>query len=415
MDRKYFTSPSMEDCMEHCSRYWGKGEGCYGVVWRDDNKCWIRNSNTSVKGVTPSTDGTHSALILPKTYEALDTSCPGTDLSTHTVDGIPGLGYTLHCNKVINNFDTCWSGYPKPCWDQQHVDGAFVGFFHTKTLDECVKICTDQSPLCKGVSWNPDYSIGFANCWPKTGYADNNIITPGKIDGIIHSVTITSLDLPNNKCPDSKTYSTTSNHNFDINCGQINDGTNITNVHMQNITSCMDTCATTDKCVGVVFDGTLQDGFKNCYLKNTTSTISDRANMTFALLSGSSIPSSSPSPSSSSTPGNSGSGNGNANTDAPSDSSDSSSKAWIAGPVVGGLVGLAIITGALFWWRRRKNAAADEKHAYAEAPAYSPGVGPNGTPRTYQYVSEADPASTRNELPATTKYAHRVGEVHEAP
>ncbi|KAL1653170.1 hypothetical protein SLS61_004416 [Didymella pomorum] len=157
MDIKYFTSPSMADCMEHCSRYWGNGEGCYGVVWREDNKCWIRDGNTTVSGVVASTDGTHSALVASNTYENIDTSCPDNDLSTHTIDGLPGLGYTLQCNKVIGGFDTCWSGYPKPCWDTQHVEGAFIGFYHAKTLAECVRICADQSPLCKGVSWNPDY------------------------------------------------------------------------------------------------------------------------------------------------------------------------------------------------------------------------------------------------------------------
>ncbi|KAJ8107374.1 hypothetical protein OPT61_g8917 [Boeremia exigua] len=356
MERKWFTSPSMADCMEHCSRYWGDGEGCYGVVWREDNKCWIRNSKTSVAGIKPSTDGTHSALIASDTYATLDTACPGTDLSTHTIDDVAGLGYTLHCDKVISGFDACWSGYPKPCWDSQHVDGVFVGFYHTKTLEECVRICTDQSPLCKAVSWNPDYSIGFANCWPKTGWDDNSIAAPSGKMGVLHTVTITSFDPVDNKCPSTSTYSTTNNNNFDIHCGQVNEGTNITRIHTQNVTSCMDSCATTDKCVGVVFDSTLQDGFKNCYLKNTTSTISDKTSVTYAALSGSTIPSSS----STSTP------NDPASEDTNSDnsSSGSGSNAWIAGPVVGGVIGLAIIAGAAFWWNRRKAraAAAGEKH-----------------------------------------------------
>lgn len=410
MDIKWFPSPSMADCMEHCSRYWGKSEGCYGVVWREDNKCWIRNSNTTVSSIKASTDGTHSALVASNTYDKIDTTCPDVDLSTHTLDAVPGLGYTVQCNKVIGGFDTCWSGYPKPCWDVQHVEGAFVGFYHTKTLEECVRICVDQSPLCKGVSWNPDYSIGFANCWPKTGFSDNAISTPPTKDGVLHSVTITSLDLPDTDCPSSKTYSTTDNNNFDIHCGQLNEGTNITSIHTQNITSCMDSCATTEKCVGVVFDSTLQNGFKNCYLQNTTSTTSNKASATFAALSGSNIPTSSLSPSS---------------TPSPSSSSSSSppSKAWIAGPVVGGLVGLAIIFGATFWWRRRRqtaNTAGAEKDAgghYSVAPVQSPSLGPHSAPQQTGRFYEIDAAAARNELPETTKYAHRTGEgeVHEAP
>lgn len=403
----------MADCMEHCSRYWGNGEGCYGVVWRGDNKCWIRDSNTTVSSIVDSTENIHSALIVSSTYEKIDPSCPGTDLSTHTIDDLPGLGYTLQCNKVISEFDTCWSGYPKPCWDTQHVEGVFIGFYHTKTLEECVRICADQSPLCKGVSWNPDYSIGFANCWPKTGWSDNTLVTPSTKDGVIHSVTITSFDRVDASCPSDTTYSTTSNHNFDIHCGQLNEGTNITQIHTQNITACMDSCATTNSCVGVVFDSILQNGFNNCYLQNTTSTVSEKASATFAALSGSSIPSSSTSSTPSTTP-SSGS------------SSGSGSSAWIAGPVVGGLAGLAIILGAVFWWRRRNNTAtAAEKHEgvqYNVAPTYSPALLPRSTSQHSGYydahvLSEADPAATRSEMPATTKYAHRTGEgeVHEVP
>lgn len=401
----------MVDCLEHCSRYWGGGEGCFGVVWREDQKCWIRNSNTSVSGLKDATDGTHSALIASSTYAKIDTACPGTDLSTHTVEGVTGLGYTLHCGKVISGFDMCWSGYPKPCWDTQHVDGAFVGFYHAKTLDECIRICTDQSPLCKGVSWNPDYSIGFANCWPKTGSDENSLISPDTKLGVVHSVAITSFDSVDDNCPSSNTYSTTDNNNFEIHCGQVNDGTNITRIHTQNVTSCMDSCATTDKCVGVVFDSTLQDGFRNCYLKNTTSTISNKASATYAALAGSSIPSSS----STSAPNNPES---SSSSDPSSSSSSGKSQAWIAGPVIGGVVGLAIVAGVAFWWRRRRgySAAPTEKHEdvqYNHVPAYNPGMQPLGT----LPVSEVDAVAARNELPATTKYAHRTGEgeLHEAP
>ncbi|KZM20546.1 uncharacterized protein EKO05_0011108 [Ascochyta rabiei] len=409
-----FASPSMADCMEHCSRYWGDSEGCYGIVWREDNKCWIRNSTTSVAGVKDSTDGTHSALVAPNTYAKISTTCPEADLSTHTLDGVPGLGYTVHCNKVIDStFDTCWSGYPKPCWDAQHLDGHFIGFYHTETLEECVRICTDQSPLCKAVSWNPGYEIGFANCWPKSGFSDNDMSTPSTKNGILHTVTITSFDSVDADCPSSQDYTARGNTNFKIHCGQLNEGTNITSIHTQNITSCMDSCATTDKCVGVVFDSTLQNGFSNCYLQNTTSTISNKASATFAALSGSSVPSSS----SSSTPGNPN----------PSPSDDSGSKAWIAGPVVGGLAGLAIIGGAIFLWRRRKNAQnihseGNSGGPYDAAPAYSPVVTPHGAPQHTGYydahpMSEADGTAVRTELPETTKYAHRTGEgeVHEAP
>ncbi|KAL2824241.1 hypothetical protein BDW59DRAFT_162577 [Aspergillus cavernicola] len=52
-----------------------------------------------------------------------------------------------------------------------------------------------------------------------------------------------------------------------------------------------------------------------------------------------------------------------------SDSGDGSgsSKAWIAGPVVGGLVGLVLIAGAVWFWLRRRRRQTPEKPAGDEA------------------------------------------------
>ncbi|KAF1361047.1 hypothetical protein EJ07DRAFT_164649 [Lizonia empirigonia] len=302
LDMKYFTSPSMADCMEHCSRYWGDGEGCYSVVWREDNKCWIRNSNTTVNGVVDSSDGTHSALVAANTYDKIST--------------------TLQCDKFIGG---------------NHAGiRHFIDFFHATTLEECVRICVDQSPLCKGVSWNPGYEIGFANCWPKTGFSDNDLSTPPTKDGVLHSVTITSFDRVDANCRSSNTYAATNNNNnFEIHCGQLNEGTNITSIHTQNITSCMDS----------------------------------------------------------------------------SNSNSSSSKSWIAGPVLGSLAFILLVSGALFLYRRRTHARPPfaDKHP-SGYDARAPYLGAHGAG-----ASEVDGAAARSELPASTKYAMRAGEVHEVP
>ena len=76
------------------------------------------------------------------------------------------------------------------------------------------------------------------------------------------------------------------------------------------------------------------------------------------------------------------------------------------------------------WWRRRKgNAEVGEKHdgvQYDTVPGYSPGQNPYGAEQQTAYahpMNEADPGAVRNELPETTKYAHRSGHegLHEAP
>lgn len=406
-----------EDCMELCSRYWGNGEGCFGMVFvAASNECWIRNSNTSTANFEAK-EGHFSALLTSNDeMTGYATACPNTDLSVNTLSGIDGLEYTTHCGKVINQQDLCFSGYP--CLDQP-----YYGFHHTETLEECLRVCVSSHPLCRAVSWNPGLQIGFANCWLKTGFPSDAIVDPRTNMGVLHSATITQIDPVDRNCPSSNTYAAAGNKNFDIHCGQLNQGSNITSVHTQNVTACMDACAASDqKCVGILFDSTLAGGFNNCYLQNTTSVISDQASATYAVLSNAALPSSSASP---------GSGSGSGSSSGGSSSSSSSSKAWIAGPVVGGLGGLAIIGAALFFWRRRKaNRAVGGAHApvekhengpggYGPAPAYSPGVHHDGAgmgfggaaataPQQSYYdapASEMDGRMT-NELPASTKYAH---------
>lgn len=398
-----FTSPSMKDCMDHCSRYWNTavGEGCFGVVWIEkDGECWIRNSTTSAKPLTPEA-GTHSALVVKGNMDGFDTTCPGQDQSVNTLSGIDGLKYTLNCGKVISGFDVCFSGYNSACWDTP-----YKGYYHTKTLDECLRICVDQHPLCKGVSWSADLAIGFANCWPKTGFPDGGLPSPGAKQGVIHSATITQLDSIDRSCPSNKNYKVQgTNKNFEVHCNQLNAGTNMTSLHTQNITSCMDACAKNNQgCIGVVFDSALTSGFKNCYLQNSTNTISDNPSATYAAL----------------TSGSTGSGGGSGSG---SNDSGSSSKAWIAGPVLGGIAAIGLIAFAIFWFRRRKaqqgSAGPVEKDGhefghYGPAPAYSPGGhDPRGQAQYFDNSPMHAPVTelsgnshAANELPASTKYAH---------
>ncbi|KAF2124967.1 hypothetical protein P153DRAFT_349095 [Dothidotthia symphoricarpi CBS 119687] len=405
----FFTSPSMQDCMEHCSRFWGKSEGCFGIVWvAQSSECWIRNSTVSTAGLIPLEDN-YSALVVAGEMDPGSTDCPADDGSTHTLDGIPGLAYTVNCGKVIDGQDACFSGYNE-CWVSPYKN-----YFHTETLDACVRICVDQHPLCKAVSWNPGLEIGFANCWLKTDFSSAKLITPPADYGVMHTATITSIDRIDTTCPTKTSYTAPNKKIFDINCGQSNAGSNITNIHSQNITSCMDACAASDKsCIGIVFDSSLQFGYNNCALQSTSNIVTTQSQATYAALSSETAAST------------------------PSSSTSSGSKAWIAGPVIGGIAALALLAFALLWWRRRKAKKAPyvQKDApppatgpvYTAAPAYSP-TGSTAPPLQQQGgyydaplpvpqplpASEMSEGRERNELPASTKYAGKGGVPQELP
>jgi hypothetical protein len=110
------------------------------------------------------------------------------------------MKYTMRCDKVVLAAGTCWD----------EVDDCLVppfrGFYHTETFDECLKICVEQHPLCRAISWNPGPEIGFANCWPKTDFNDSSLIDSSPNDGTFHSATITQIDQIDTKCPESSSY-----------------------------------------------------------------------------------------------------------------------------------------------------------------------------------------------------------------
>jgi hypothetical protein len=98
----------------------------------------------------------------------------------------------------------------------------------------------------------------------------------------------------------------------------------------------MDACASIKlNCVGAQFDSSLAGGYNNCYLQNTTNVVMQLASATYAAVSNiQQVP-----PNSTNTEGK----------------GRSSSKAWIAGPVVGGVAAVAAVVFATFWVRRRKD------------------------------------------------------------
>lgn len=204
-------------------------EGCFGIVWGMDNKCWLRTSNTTETNANLTTSsGDHAAFVNLEQMKPLNTACPGNDREVKTLDN--GVKYTINCNKDIPGaFDTCWQGYPL-------CDvNPFQAFYHATSLEECIGFCVKEHPLCLGAIYNPGLELGYANCWPKTGFPQGTLPTtePGK--GIIHSATITQFDPIDKTCPKDAVYNSKGGKAFQIHCGQLNTGSNITSIHTQNV------------------------------------------------------------------------------------------------------------------------------------------------------------------------------------
>ncbi|KAF2704997.1 hypothetical protein K504DRAFT_460782 [Pleomassaria siparia CBS 279.74] len=396
-----FVVATLDACLEHCSRYQGTDEGCFGVAWSiSSGDCWIKNSTTSQKDMVNSAI-THSALSNADDMKPLDTDCPTTDLAVESINGVAGMGYTVHCGKIVplGMYDLCFQGYGN-C-----LPGPFNNYYHATSLEGCLEHCLGEHPLCNAVSYNPGLEVGYPNCWLKT-MAGNSFVAPPTNMGIMHTAAITRLDTISTTCPKNSRYTTTStNKQFDIQCGKINinsaiGSSNITSVHSQNLTSCLDTCGSNKKnCVGVVFDPSLSTGFNNCYLQNQTWPVEDKASVTYAALNG-------VSPSTSSA------------TSSPS--SKSKSKAWIAGPVVGSILVLAIIGAALLWWRRRKAKAASGAQGGMGQELSGNGVGTYngyGGPQEAktQYAGYAAVPNAPSELPSQENQVQELDAASKMP
>jgi hypothetical protein len=403
--------------MEHCSRF--SGDNCYGMTWTTPGgHCWLKTSNVSTSALTPAPEAITALLVDRNQMKGYDTKCPSADLEDKPLPGVDGITYTTHCGKVIDEPPRCFEEYD--CFDPD-----YRAFYHTESLEECLKICTGLHPLCRAVSWNPDLTAGYANCKPKYGNSPS-FISPTAKQGVIHAAEIVEFDVPDSKCPQESVYQASGGDRprFDIHCGKSNPGRNITNLHAHNITACMDACATsTQGCKAILFSSVLDGGYNNCYLQNTTSIITDLSSATYAVIADAAIPSSSaPGGAGNNTSG--GSSNNSAGNSSSSSSSSSSSKAWIAGPVVGGIVLLGALGFAIFWWRRRKSGAKGVAEKDGHAAGYGSVPVHDGADHAYYHHASTPGADNRaemhapdptSELPGSVKYAHNVSEPQELP
>lgn len=140
---------------------------------------------------------------------------------------------------------------------------------------------------------------------------------------------------------------TANNKGFNKRCKQSIDGDVIGQTHTASLESCVDYCATfvngSQSCTAVRHQPNADDGWENCYLQAPAQFFSaSRSDYNMALLATQLNTTNSSSSSSSS------------NTDA-----ESSSKAWIAGAVVGPLAAIGLLVGGFFWLQKKKRTKAN--------------------------------------------------------
>ena len=349
------------DCMNSCSTH---RPLCYAVAFDISTGTCYQKNNTVTKANLTQAANLNSAIAQASQFSPLSTSCPYANNSIQT--SADGAQYQIVCGLDLNGDDYCPQGAPS-CP------------FHADSLEDCMNWCSSSHPLCAGVAYNPDLIAGYANCYPKN---NATVQLVAQSDHVTHTALL-QINPPNAPCSGTS-YTSGNGKIFKLSCNVGRESSDIISYHEDDLNTCLDRCAnyTSQACLGVVFDPSLQNGYENCYLKNSTGLPIYNSASSSALLN--SYPGNSTSPSSSSSSGG------------------SRSKAWIAGPVIGGLAAVALLI-ALAWWLRRRSAGRRVKG--------TPGNSDFGPTRGYdltkpEQVAEiahsSEPYHARHELETNT-------------
>ncbi|MCJ1360872.1 MAG: hypothetical protein MMC33_010881, partial [Icmadophila ericetorum] len=320
----------MQACMEQCSTYSAFDNPCYGVSYAiDTGNCQLKDQSKAPFGNLTFNTTANSAIANPAQLITPNATCPFSPYSYQYTT--KGMEFEILCNLDLPHGD-------------YHPENVDYWPYHAGTLEECMELCANSRPLCVGIAW--DLSTGYGNCYPKsslpgTPYAHSN--------GYVTHSAIWRNDELNISCPVTATYTAGNDgKSFEVGCNSGRLGGSNTSYHDDSLDGCIGTCATNSSqdCLGIIYDGSLQDGWENCYLLNVTGKPTSVANSTFALFS----------PSDKDT-------NSTSAPLIPSPSLKGTSKAWVSAPVVGGILVTVLLTGLFFWWLRKRSAKATNRSA----------------------------------------------------
>ena len=203
-------------------------------------------------------------------------------------------------------------------------------------------------PKCYGVTFVPGMVNGYWNCYPKTSGANIGTIIPSDTTHFA----LAQFDSPDTTCTpgcNNASASSSSNGNdrdtYNVACNYGANGTILSSVYTQDMTDCISACDnyTDTQCLAVSYFPNGDAGYENCLLMSnvqsnyslTDSQFAQRLNTT------------------------------SGDTSVCNTKASSTSKAWVAGPVIGALAAIAILVFAIWWCRKRRSPRSrnDSRHS----------------------------------------------------
>ena len=355
------TADGITGCANQCADFVQRNDSasiCYSVAYDtgEGGRCVLKQSGfTSANLSAYVTTVVNAAIARSSQLTPLDTTCPYEDSSNQTTSN--GLQFEIKCGKDFSGNDFSFTSY-----STDHI--------HTNSLMECMEICSSNKPLCKAVAWEPDLKVGYGNCFPKSSNDLDNLVTTTHV---VH--TALAQLVYNTSCNDKSNYITSNGKTFHIACGTDMGTDDIIAFHQPDLNSCIEFCSTfknssLPSCQAISYAAEDSYGYLNCYLKSATDgEQAFKTNSALALLVSNNTAINSTT--NNGTDGGSttvgSDSNQTSGTNSPPSSSPPSSSAWIAGPVVGAIVGLALLAGLVYWWRKRQPRRPAQQGAPGEA------------------------------------------------
>ncbi|KAK4171018.1 hypothetical protein QBC36DRAFT_105819 [Triangularia setosa] len=171
------------------------------------------------------------------------------------------------CSRASGNGTTIGSVQDFTLLCNTNLDGDILDRLDAFDLTACMDLCSSFHPRCDGASYDG------TRCFLKTRLAP---VDPRQFIRSIDSG-IASFPEASSNCATLSSTQTALGTNFQIMCGFIIAGSDISQNFAPTFQDCLGQCAATSGCAAVSYDPSLDLGFKNCYLKTGVANPEDLA------------------------------------------------------------------------------------------------------------------------------------------
>jgi len=154
--------------------------------------------------------------------------------------------------------------------------GDTIGSQDADSFLQCVDLCSSFHPKCEGVVFNR------RTCDFKAGIRRDR-------DSRRFDAAIAEFPRASSNCGTLGGTAAAGNRNYNLQCGNVINGNDMVQAFAPTLVDCLGQCSTTAGCTAVSYDASLDQGFKNCYLKNAATDMFAQAGIDTAVVNNAAV------------------------------------------------------------------------------------------------------------------------------